>query len=111
MCAAPVLRSSAHSRAGQGSGTDEAEARVLVVVLDDAPQRELRLVRHVVRLVEDHELRVLRREELLRRGKGADLLPHDVDAALVRRVQLQACPGARSKQAETEQCFHTHDPQ
>ena len=73
---------------------DDAEARVLGVGLDDPPQGGLRVVGHGVGFVEDADLDG--RDLLLRvgiqgdlaLGELLDLLAHDVDAALVRGVQL-----------------------
>lgn len=84
---------------------NDAEPRVGGILLHDAPERHLRRARHGVGLVEDDELvardagdgrrrrgplgRGAQREDLLRRRKRLDLLAHHVDAAVVRRVQLQ----------------------
>ena len=50
-------------------------------------QRELGSVCHIVRLIEDHELGT-RVEELLRPGEVLDLLSHDINASVIRSIQL-----------------------
>ena len=68
---------------------DDAEADVLRVLLDDAAERGLCRRRHHVGLIEDDELVALG-EQRAGLGEVLDLLAHDVDPAVVRRVQLQA---------------------
>jgi len=78
---------------------DDAEARIGRVLLHDAAKGHLRRVGHGIGLVEDDQLvarkgtgaraRPPHAEDLLRRGERLDLFAHDVDAAVVRRVQLQ----------------------
>ncbi|KAI3477930.1 hypothetical protein L1887_60159 [Cichorium endivia] len=72
----------------------EAEARDAAVLLHDATQRTLRILRHAVRLVEDDDLERRARETFLgighrQLGKVLDLFAHHRDAALVRGVELQ----------------------
>lgn len=67
---------------------DQAEPRVARVLLDDAPQGELRVLGHRVALVEDHELEFIG-EDRARRGEVDDLLPDDADPAVVRGVELE----------------------
>mmetsp|Transcript_10662 Transcript_10662/g.33593 ORF Transcript_10662/g.33593 Transcript_10662/m.33593 type:complete len:202 (-) Transcript_10662:247-852(-) len=67
---------------------DQAEARVARELLHHATQRHLRRVRHRVRLVEHDELGQVR-EHLLGARKVLDALAHDIDAAVVRGVQLE----------------------
>jgi hypothetical protein len=52
-----------------------------------SPQRELRVGRHRVCFVEDHQLHT-RGEQLARAREALDLVAHDVNATVVRRVQL-----------------------
>jgi hypothetical protein len=66
----------------------DAEAHVARVLLDHAPQRGLRGLRHRVRLVEHDELEAAR-EERARLREVLDLQAHDVDPAVVGRVQLR----------------------
>ena len=104
----------------------EAEAGDARVRLHDAPQRRLGVLRHRVRLVQYDEL--VRRagvrlavtacqlglnqtkgEDSLRRDRGVprrfsrkrlDLFPHNADASLVRRVELEH---ARAKEVWSEE--------
>ena len=54
---------------------------MLGVLLDDPPQRELRVLGHAVALVQDDQLEALA-AETHRGGEGLDLVAHDVDAAI-----------------------------
>jgi hypothetical protein len=56
-------------------------------LLDDAAEGSLRLLGHHVRLVEDDEF-VAFGEERARLRKLLDLLAYNVDATVVRRVEL-----------------------
>jgi hypothetical protein len=67
---------------------DDAEADVARVLLDDAPERSLCGLRHRVRLVEHDKLEAAR-EERARLCEVLDLQAHDVDPAVVGRVQLR----------------------
>jgi len=75
---------------------NDAESRVDRVLFHDAPQRHLRRVGHGICLVQDNQLVArdpalcrCRGEYLLGGGERLDLLAHYVDAAVVRRVELQ----------------------
>ena len=61
---------------------DEAEAGVLGVLFDDSTKRELGVFGHGVALVEDDELEPGVRAETHGGRERADLVPHDVDAAI-----------------------------
>lgn len=67
----------------------EGKAGRVRVDLHRAAERLLRAGRHAVRLVEDDHLVPPRRERDLALREGLDLVPHHVDAALVRGVQLK----------------------
>lgn len=67
---------------------DHAEAHVLRELLDDPAQRVLRVLRHGVSLVQDHQLEALV-EDGARGGEVEDLAADHVDAAVVGRVQLK----------------------
>ena len=75
---------------------DQAEARVARVLLDDAPERELRVLGHRVALVENDQLELVG-EDRARRREVDDLLPHDADAAVVRGVELEDHRGHRGR--------------
>lgn len=60
---------------------DEAEAGVLGVLLDDAPQRELRVFGHAVALVEDDEFET-RGVEAHGACEGLHFVAHHVDPAV-----------------------------
>ena len=74
--------------------SDEAEARVFRVFFNDATQRELRVFRHAVALVEDDELEP-GRVEAHRGREGLDLVPHDVDAAVCEEEEGKTAAAAR----------------
>ena len=66
---------------------DDAKAHVLRILLDNAAEGRLGGGGHHVGLVEDDELVALR-EQRARFREVLDLLADDVDAAVIRRVQL-----------------------
>lgn len=76
---------------------NDAEPRVGRVFFHDASQRHLRRIRHGIRLVENDQLEATEAgarcpaeaEDLFCGCKRLDLLPHHIDAAIVRGVELK----------------------
>ena len=66
---------------------NDAEPNVLRILLDDTAKRSLGSLGHHIRFVQDNELEAFR-EERARFRKLLDLVAYDVDATLIRRVQL-----------------------